>query len=158
MTVEYQEIRNPFNVMDVPEPDDQDVQMFTAAASLEGGADDANAQPWKIPDERGHAVEGYWSSRWNGGADPAIPGDAKEKWKHGCAQIRVVGDRMYLLFDWHRGARRGLIDVKRKGADRLIGKYINLTNPAITRPWIGLIVSDDRIDGRWTEGRLDFRR
>ena len=26
------------------------------------------------------------------------------------------------------------------------------------RPWIGLIVSNERIDGRWTGGRLDFRR
>jgi hypothetical protein len=41
---------------------------------------------------------------------------------------------------------------------RLVGKYINLSNPAITRPWIGLIVSERRIDGRWPQGRLDFRR
>ena len=41
---------------------------------------------------------------------------------------------------------------------RLVGKYINLTDPKITRPWIGLIVSNQRIDGRWTGGRLDFRR
>jgi hypothetical protein len=54
-------------------------------------------------------------------------------------------------------ARRGLIDARRDGA-RLVGKYINLTDPKIMRPWIGLIVSDLRIDGRWTGGRLDFRR
>jgi hypothetical protein len=26
---------------------------------------------------------------------------------------------------------------------------INLTDPKVTRPWIGLIVSNQRIDGRW---------
>ena len=158
MMSENQTIRNPFSVMDVPDPNDGDVLAFAAGVSLAGKADDSNAEQWKMPDELSDAVEGYWRSQWNGGADPTIPGDAKEKWKSGCAQVRVVGERMYLLFDWDRGARRGLIDAKREGADRLVGKYINLTSPAITRPWIGLIVSDDRIDGRWTDGRLDFRR
>jgi hypothetical protein len=51
-----------------------------------------------------------------------------------------------------------LIEAKRDGRDRLVGKYINLTDPKIVRPWIGLIVNDRRIDGRWTGGRLDFRR
>lgn len=144
--------------MDVPDPNDGEVLAFAAGASLAGKVDDPNAEQWNMPNELSDPVEGYWWSRWNGGADPTIPGDAAEKWKSGCAQIRVIGDRIYLLFDWHRGMRRGLIDVRRESADRLVGKYINLTNPAITRPWIGLIVNDDRIDGQWTEGRLDFRR
>jgi hypothetical protein len=62
------------------------------------------------------------------------------------------------LFDWDSGARQGLIDARRDGPQRLVGKYINLGNSAITRPWIGLVVNNQRIDGRWTEGRLDFRR
>jgi hypothetical protein len=62
------------------------------------------------------------------------------------------------LFDWDSGARQGLIDARRDGRQRLVGKYINLGNSAITRPWIGLVVNNQRIDGRWTEGRLDFRR
>ena len=72
--------------------------------------------------------------------------------------MRTVGDRVYLLFDWDNGARRGLIDAQREGATKLVGKYINLTDPKVTRPWIGLIVNNERIDGRWTGGRLDFRR
>jgi hypothetical protein len=39
-----------------------------------------------------------------------------------------------------------------------VGRYINLGNPAITQPWVGLIVDNRRIDGRWPNGRLDFRR
>jgi hypothetical protein len=151
--------RNPFGVVDVPNPNDFEVARFAATVALEEFAD-ANAEPWATAnksDPHG-SIEGNWSSRWNGGADPTIPEDAAYKWKRGSAEVRIVGARVYLLFDWDRGARRGLIDAMRDGANRLVGKYINLSNPAITRPWVGLIVSDARIDGRWTNGRLDFRR
>lgn len=152
--------RNPFDVMDVPGPDDDEVQRFAASAGLAGAADDENAKAWMPASgsDRHGGIEGHWSSRWNGGADPTIPCDAAHKWKPGQAEVKTSGDRVYLLFDWDRGARRGLIDAKRDGATRLIGKYINLTDPKITRPWIGLIVSNQRIDGRWPQGRLDFRR
>jgi len=50
------------------------------------------------------------------------------------------------------------LEARRDGAQRLVGKYINLTNPAITRPWVGRIVDDTRIDGCFPNGRLDFRR
>jgi hypothetical protein len=72
--------------------------------------------------------------------------------------LSTTKDRVYLLFDWNHGARKGLIDVKREGTAKLVGRYINLTDPNITHPWAGLIVSNQRIDGRWSGGRLDFRR
>jgi hypothetical protein len=149
--------RNPFGVMDVPHPDDAEVKAFAAGASLVGAADDDNASSWTSSggDE---TIEGPWLGRWNGGADPTISGDAADKWKQGRAEVRVVNDRVYILFDWDNGARRGLIDAARVSDTRLVGKYINLTNPAVMRPWIGLIVDRRRIDGRWTQGRLDFRR
>jgi hypothetical protein len=149
--------RNPFGVMDVPNPSDFEVARFAATATLEGFAD-ANAEPWGTANKSDGTIEGSWCSRWNGGADPTIPEDAAYKWKRGSAEARIIGERVYLLFDWECGARRGLIDAMRDGANRLVGKYINLSNPAITRPWVGLIVSDQRIDGRWPQGRLDFRR
>jgi hypothetical protein len=145
--------------MDVPDPNDQEVLDFAAGAKLAGSADDENAKAWATASDRDQydAIEGYWSSRWNGGADPTIPGDAASKWKQGQAEVRAEGDRLYILFDWGNGTRRGLIDAYREGT-RLVGKYINLTDPEITRPWIGLIVSYRRIDGCWTGGRLDFHR
>lgn len=152
--------RNPFGVMDVPDPNDNEVRMLAAHTQLVGAADDDNADDWGLGEQSAQpgGIEGQWLSRWNGGADPTIPGDAVDKWKQGRAQLRTASGRVYLLFNWHDGARRGLIDAERVGPTGLIGKYINLTNPAITRPWIGLIVSHSRIDGRWTGGRLDFRR
>ena len=154
------EIRNPFGVMDVPAPNDQEVAAFAAVAELDGSAGDENATAWSSRRARDEyeAIDGIWSSRWNGGVDHTIPGDAKNKWKQGQAEVRTVGGRVYLLFDWDHGARRGLIDARHEDAKRLVGKYVNLTDPAITRPWIGLIVSNGRIDGRWSGGRLDFRR
>jgi hypothetical protein len=151
--------RNPFDVMDVPNPNNQEVREFATSTKLEGTLADENAKAWAAPNlrEQHGAIEGSWSSRWNGGADPTIPGDAADKWKQGQAEVKSGGDRVYLRFDWDKGARRGLIDARREGT-RLVGKYINLTDPKVTRPWIGLIVSNQRIDGRWTGGRLDFRR
>jgi hypothetical protein len=149
--------RNPFGVMDVPNPNDFEVARFAATATFEEFGD-ANAEPWGTANESDGTIEGSWSSRWNGGADPAIPEDAAYKWKRGSAEARIIGQRIYLLFDWDHGARRGLIDAMRDGPQRLVGKYINLGNAAITRPWVGRIVSNQRIDGRWTNGRLDFRR
>jgi hypothetical protein len=149
--------RNPFGVMDVPNPNDFEVARFAATSMLEEFAD-ANAESWGSANKTDGTIEGNWSSRWNGGADPTIPEDAAYKWKRGCAEARIIGERVYLLFDWNRGARRGLIDAIRENPQRLVGKYINLSNPAIMRPWVGRIVSDERIDGCWPQGRLDFRR
>jgi hypothetical protein len=154
-------VRNPFGVMDVPGSNDQEeAAAYAAAAMIDGSASDENAPAWRsagAQDQHG-GIEGIWSSRWNGGVDGMIPGDAKDSWKQGRAEVRTAGERIYLLFDWNHGSRRGLIEAKHEDGRRLAGKYINLTDPAITRPWGGLIVSDRRIDGRWTGGRLDFRR
>lgn len=152
--------RNPFGVMDVPTPDDEEVSAFAAGVKLEGTASDENAEAWGTENDRDRndTIEGSWSSRWNGGADPAIPGDSKDKWKSGRGEVKAAGERVYLLFDWHGGVRKGLIDARRQGAKGLVGKYINLTDRRIVRPWVGLIVSNRRIDGKWPGGRLDFRR
>jgi hypothetical protein len=153
-------IQNPFGVMDVPDAENDEVAAFAATVTLDGSTADDNAGAWGSTGDRrpGNDIEGLWSSRWNGGADPTIPGDAASLWKQGEAELKSAGDRVYLLFDWHDGARWGLIHARREGDDRLVGRYVNLTNPSITRPWTGLIVSNCRIDGRWPGGRLDFRR
>ncbi|WP_298244443.1 hypothetical protein [uncultured Bradyrhizobium sp.] len=151
-------IRNPFGTIDVPAPDDSEVMDYAATATLPGDVADGNAAAWAVIAAPSDPLEGIWASRWNGGADPTIAGDTPDKWKQGRADIRIAGDRVYLRFDWDNGHRHGLIDATREGADRLVGKYINLTTPAITRPWVGRVVGADRIDGCFPNGRLDFRR
>jgi hypothetical protein len=151
--------RNPFGVQDAPDPDGDDIDAFAADARLDGAASDDNANAWGIARNEAQAsLEGEWSSRWNGGADPTIPGDTASAWKEGQATVQRANGRIYVLFDWDGGARRALLDVRQTGPGRLAGRYINLGNPAITQPWVGLIVDHRRIDGRWPGGRLDFRR
>ncbi|MBE1711971.1 MULTISPECIES: hypothetical protein [Mesorhizobium] len=152
-------VRNPFGVMDVPNPEDQEVMDFASGAKLSGSTHDENAKAWEMAGSAGpdDAIDGNWFSRWNGGADPTIAGDAKDKWKQGQAKVQTVGERVYLHFNWDNAARQGLIEARRDGR-RMVGKYINLSDPSVTQPWIGLIVNEERIDGRWPAGRLDFRR
>ncbi|MCP3393316.1 hypothetical protein NLM27_31665 [Bradyrhizobium sp. CCGB12] len=151
-------IRNPFGTMDVPEPGDSEVRNYAATATWSGDVADVNAAAWASIAAPSDPLEGIWASRWNGGADPTIVGDTPDKWKQGRAEIRIADGRIYLRFDWDHGRRHGLIDAAREGADRLVGKYINLTTPAITRPWVGRAIDATRIDGCFPEGRLDFRR
>ena len=49
------------------------------------------------------------------GAGATHAGDAANKWKQGQAEARITGERVYLLFDWDSGARKGLIDARREG-------------------------------------------
>src|SRR4051812_46225817 len=112
------EPRNPFGTMDVSDPDGADVAEFAAIAVLHGLEDDANAAGWSgVTQSAGsRPIEGRWSSRWNGGADPTIAGDTPEAWKQGRAELRLQDGRAYLLFDWDEGRRKGLIDARRDGA------------------------------------------
>src|SRR5688500_3048337 len=85
--------RNPFGVMDARDPDGQDVVDFVAKVELKGSAEDANAQAWGSSNssKKHNSIEGDWSSRWNGeGYD----------WKQGEGELKMVEDRVYILFDW----------------------------------------------------------
>jgi hypothetical protein len=106
---EASKIQNPFGVMDVPDPNDAEVTEFAGRATLQESADDDNAQAWSNADRSSQhgTIEGHWSSRWNGGADPTVPGDTADQWKPGRAELRTARDRVYLLFDWDSGARKG---------------------------------------------------
>jgi hypothetical protein len=146
----HRQPRNPFGVQDVPDPDGEDITAFASGVRLTGTADDDNAQAW---DGRAAGppagLEGNWSSRWNGeGFD----------WQQGRGQLSVDDQRIYILFDWDNATKQGLIDARWDGQDRLVGRYLNLSAPEITRPWVGLIVDVTRIDGEHGGGRIDFRR
>ncbi|MEO8925473.1 MAG: hypothetical protein ABI330_22085 [Caldimonas sp.] len=152
--------RNPFGVADAPDPDAKDVEEFAAGVDLCGLDDDPNAPAWSgaPTGERHEPLQGTWSSRWNGGADPSIASDTPERWKAGTARLETVGERVFILFDWSDGARQALVDARRDGPNTLRGRYVNLGDLSITRPWVGLIVDPRRIEGCWSHGRLDFRR
>jgi hypothetical protein len=130
---------------------DKVVKAFAERTNLAGGPDDPNATQWVINTEkRGQdLLDGQWHSRWNGGSSGEI-------WETGNAIIHTVGKQAYIFFTSSLSAY--LIVAQRTGQRRLAGRYINLLRPSHTTPWVGLIVSPERIDGQWAEGRWDFRR
>jgi hypothetical protein len=142
--------RNPFDVKDVPDPDGEDVKAFAAKTELPADDKDDNARQWaeKATEGKPGSLAGEWSSRWNGGS-------AKD-WVSGTATVKPVGDRVYILYKDDTGTY--LIDARRDGKKRLVGRYVNVNEPSDSSPWIGVIVGDERIDGIWSEGRWDMRR
>jgi hypothetical protein len=51
-----------------------------------------------------------------------------------------------------------LHEVSRDESQGLVAQSINLSDPTIAAPWVGRIVSNERLDGCFPRGRLDFRR
>ena len=127
-----------------------DVEAFAATVQLEGGTTDCNAEIWfeSLTEHVESRLDGLWASRWNGGSTA--------HWRVGTATLRAVGRHVYILYN---EANSGyLIAARREGATKLVGRYINLIQPEDSTPWVGLIVSNERIDGQWEYGRWDLRR
>jgi hypothetical protein len=146
-----EKVRNPFGVTDVSDPDGEDVKTFAEDVKLPGGADDANAKLWTDKTAKGtpKSLDGEWASRWTGGS-------AGTDWIDGTADVKSVGERVYILYKDKTGSY--LIDARRAKKDRLVGRYVNLDFAGDSGPWVGQVVDPERIDGQWGEGRWDLRR
>jgi hypothetical protein len=143
--------RNPFDVKDVPDPNGEDVKEFAAKVKLSGDGKDANAAEWAAKATAGKAssLDGEWSSRWNGGS-------SGNDWTSGTATVQTAGDRVYILYKDQTGTY--LIDARREGKRRLVGRYLKLDSATDASPWVDVVVDDERIDGEGTMGRWDLRR
>jgi hypothetical protein len=142
-------LRNPFGLdFDVPDPLGDDVRAFAETVKLDAGPDDPNAEAWVEVDPTAtwDSIEGPWAGRWN---------SSEEGWRSGLADIRIEGESIFIRF---QDDVRYLIEARREGPDRLLGRYVNVDAPIDTSPWVGRIVGHDRIDGQWNDGRWDFRR
>lgn len=135
---------------DVLDPGGADVAASARDVHLTGSADDSNAEAWHCSSAPcPSALKGNWSSRWHG---------EDVEWHEGHGTLRIDGERVRILFGWDAATKQGLIEALRDGGDRLIGRYLNLNAPEITRPWPGMIIYPTRIDDEHRGGRLDFRR
>ncbi|HEY7269985.1 MAG TPA: hypothetical protein VH951_09175 [Dehalococcoidia bacterium] len=152
--VEAQGVRNPFGVPDVVDPVNARVERLAAQISLSGDASDPNAEQWAPkPTTVGQSIglEGDWYGRWAAGT-------------LGMARIKVVGSRLFALYTDYSGSMSGktwLLEAEMLGNGRLVGSWVQVGYPSDTGPFIGLIVSDERIDGIWSwdgRERWDFRR
>ncbi|HEY2581988.1 MAG TPA: hypothetical protein VGI43_09280 [Mucilaginibacter sp.] len=148
-------VRNPFGVHDVPNPDSDEVLSFASDATFLNAQ---NILKGKDRNEVAVLIAGKWNSRWNGGADKTIKDDAPGKWKAGEATIQIEINRVYILFNWKDGERQGLIDAGFDEDNRMIGRYINLSDLSIMRPWKGVLADKSHIAGNWTNGILEFYR
>jgi hypothetical protein len=145
--------RNPFGVKDIQDPDSKEVEALAAKVKLAGDDKDPNADQWvkEATEGKKGSLEGEWSDRWKGS-------DPKSVWQYGKGktQIKVVGDRVYMLVESSNG--KFLLDLKRD-KNRLAGKYQGVDNNLDSGPCVFLVVNDERIDGNWSNaGRWDFRR
>jgi hypothetical protein len=142
--------RNPFDVKDVADPDGADVKEFADKVRLTADGQDANAAQWSEKPTEGKtaSLDGEWFSRWNSGEG--------SEWVSGTAKVKAVGDRVYILYEDKTG--KYLIDARRDGRRKLVGRYVNVDAEGDTAPWVGVVVDDERIDGDWGSGRWDLRR
>ena len=138
-------MRNPFSVEDVPDPTGADVEAFAKTIPAVDLESDENAMAWVAIATTADGLAGAWSSRWRSGTDA---------WKQGVATVHMQSDRVFILY---KDAGTYLLEGVRH-RDRIVGRYVNVTHPHDTSPWVGVIVNDYRIDGHWNGGRWDFRR
>lgn len=138
--------RNPFGLADIPDCCGPTVHEFAREAPGLAAADDENASAWVHMGRGPHtSIDGEWAGRWR---------VEEGEWISGSATIRTVGGRVYIH---HRDTAEYLIEAEREG-DRLVGRYVNTRDDRDTSPWVGTVVSNERIDGSWRSGRWDFRR
>jgi len=140
---------DPVEHESVPGFDDEEVRAYAARTELAGDMMDANAEQWSTIGIEGtyDSIDGKWSARWN-----YAPQDLR--WETGSATVESVGNRVLIRYE---DKYEYLIEVVRDG-DRLVGRYVAPSDLTVTRPWVGRIVSNDRIDGTWPTGRWDLRR
>jgi hypothetical protein len=145
--------RNPFGLPDVNSPDGRDVMQLAERMRMPGGPDDRNAPQWSEAATSGHqdSLDGTWYSRWDAGTS-------------GTATVRVIGDRFYAMYSNLSGRLAGrtwLLEAIILPDNRLAGRWVQIGNSRDTGPFIGLVVSPERIDGIWSPrmtDRWDFRR
>ena len=147
--------------IDVPDPVGEDVIAFYRAVAHTLREDDQspNAEPWaeledwQLSQEDFQTIEGWWRGRWNG--------DEVDWWANGTVRIREIGDWVHILWVIQGGAE--VFKARREG-NRLMGRHVNIFDPGDSGSWVGLIVNNRRIDGRYEgggscpTGRFDFRR
>lgn len=79
----------------------------------------------------------------------------QDLWQSERAEFKTVGEGVFILYQ--EGGHTDLIEARKVG-QRLVDRYVNTGVSADTSPWVGRIVSPDRIDGQRKDRRWDLRR
>ncbi len=131
----------------MPDPLGEDVLVFDSSV---GVIIDPHAHEWVDVGESGEyeSIEGPWRGRWYRTDDHQLRHE-------GAAHVFTVGEWIYIYYT--DATNQYLIKAKMKGK-RLIGRYVNLGVKQDSSPWVGVVVNNRRIDGRYLGGCWDFRR
>jgi hypothetical protein len=93
-------------------------------------------------------IAGIWTSQWNRQGGPFYKGTA--------TVLVYSGNWITIVYQGDDG---GQYLLKAKLIDnKLVGRYANINVKSDTTPWVGIIVDDNRIDGKWTGGEWNFTR
>jgi hypothetical protein len=149
--LKVQNSRNPFGVRDVSNLDGLDIVNFAQNVALEDSANNQNILAWTDEESKEEflTIDGKWEGRWNSGF-------MGRNFYQGTAFIKSVADKIYILYQ--DSTNFYLIGAKKVNENYLWGRYMNLSYPDDSTPWVGYLVNNCRIDGQWTQGRWDFRR
>lgn len=147
--------RNPFGLPDVNKPFVIRFKEFWQTTPVSGDGQDENAAAWgAVSLPQAADITGRWSARWK---------NDNGEWMTGEAIIKVKDERTFIIY---RDARaRYLFELRtqkpaatQQPGHRLIGRYVNLVDEEDNGPWVGRVMGNDRIDGKWQGGRWDLRR
>jgi hypothetical protein len=98
------------------------------------------------------AVDGLWVGEWTGG--PLEPRTSR-----GVAKITSTQEFLVVLENDDRPPVGPYLLVARKRKNGFfVGRYVNLRAPLDSTAWVGVAVSNERIEGLWRVGRWDFSR
>jgi hypothetical protein len=93
-------------------------------------------------------IVGTWNTEWNSGNNEYILGTAT---------ILVTNDYWIYVSQIDKNGGQYIIKAKLIN-NRLVGRYINTYHESDSTPWVGIIVDDNRIDGKWVSGNWNFNR
>lgn len=144
------ETRNPFGLVDIDVPIDDNLRLQAKSVKLPGGDDDPNAKPWpdNVTDDDPMKLNGMWASRWN---------NRGETWSLCKAKVSKQGDRLF-IHCFTEGNNGWLIEAIRQKDGKYVGRYVAAGSSSGSGVWIGRIIDHGRIDGDWISGRWDLRR
>lgn len=133
-----------------------DIRRFAKSVRLTGATNDANSAEWATTygdfSRPQSPIDGTWRGRWSGGT-------AGDSWEYGTANVVTLDNLFGALYIGDDYLDAPFVIVAERGDEGYyLGRYYCLTEPKDNSPWAGVVVSERRIDGRWADGRWDFRR
>jgi hypothetical protein len=70
----------------------------------------------------------------------------------------ISTDNWIYFVQQDNGGGQYIIKAQAQVDNKLIGRYINVNKESDSTPWVGIMVNDNRIEGKWKGGTWNFTR